>query len=90
MAPAGARGDGCFIPATPFAQVEIPDQRALIHFADGTETLVIDSAFKGEGTNFAWIIPVPSVPTVEPVTTGLFPTLQALFQPRVVHEPTEF
>jgi hypothetical protein len=45
---------------------------------------VIDTAFKGSGTNFAWIIPVPSVPTVEPATTGLFSTLQIIFQPKIV------
>jgi hypothetical protein len=86
LLPATLRGDGGFIPATAFERVQIPDQRALIHFANGTETLVIDTAFKGDGTNFAWIIPVPSVPTLEPATTGLFTTLQFLFQPRIIHE----
>jgi hypothetical protein len=61
--PVCALGDGGFIPSTAFQKVEIPDQRALIHFADGKEALVIDTAFKGDGTNFAWIIPVPSVLT---------------------------
>ena len=77
--------DGCFIPATAFAQVRIPDQRALIHYANGTETLVIDTAFQGAGTNFAWIIPVPSLPTVEAASPGLFPTLEGIFHPRVIH-----
>jgi hypothetical protein len=83
--PLRAFGDGGFIPTTSFASVTIPDQQALIHFENGTETLVVDTAFKGEGTNFAWIVPVPSVPTVEPATTGLFTTLQIIFQPRVVN-----
>jgi len=85
MAPAGVLADGCFIPPTAFAKVEIPDQRALIHYANGAETLVIDTSFKGEGTNFAWIVPVPSQPKVEAATTGLFPTLQAIFQPEIIH-----
>lgn len=84
--PVCAFGDGGFIPSTAFERVQIPDQRALIHFADGKETLVIDTAFKGSGTNFAWIIPVPAVPTVEPATTGLFSTLQILFQPKIIHD----
>src|SRR5690349_6150137 len=88
LLPATAFGDGGFIPATALQRVQIPDQRALIHFADGTETLVIDTAFKGEGTNFAWIIPVPAIPTVETATTGLFTTLQIIFQPRIVHGVT--
>jgi hypothetical protein len=84
--PLAALGDGGFVSATAFERVQIPDQRALIHFTNGTETLVIDTAFRGEGTNFAWIIPVPSVPTVEPATAGLFTTLQILFQPEIVHD----
>jgi hypothetical protein len=84
--PTIALGDGGFIPATVFEKVQIPDQRALIHFAAGDETLVIDTAFKGDGTNFAWIIPVPSVPVVESATAGLFPTLQILFQPEIIHD----
>ncbi len=83
--PRCAWGDGCVIPATAFARMEIPDQRALIHFADGKETLVIDTAFKGEGTNFAWIVPVPSKPEVEAASPGLFTTLQFVFQPVVNH-----
>jgi hypothetical protein len=90
LIPVCALGDGGFIPSTAFQKVEIPDQRALIHFADGKETLVIDTAFKGSGTNFAWIIPVPSVPTVEPATTGLFSTLQIIFQPKIVHNVTGY
>jgi hypothetical protein len=90
LIPVCALGDGGFIPSTAFQKVEIPDQRALIHFADGKETLVIDTAFKGNGTNFAWIIPVPSMPTVEPATTGLFSTLQMIFKPRIVHNVTGY
>jgi len=85
IAPPGAYGDGCFIPPTAFARVQIPDQRALIHFDQGTETLVIDTSFKGDGTNFAWIVPVPSAPKVETTTTGLFPTLETIFQPNIIH-----
>ena len=40
LAPVRAFADGCVIPATAIAKVQIPDQQALIHFADGTETLV--------------------------------------------------
>lgn len=85
IAPPGAYGDGCFIPPTAYARVEIPDQRALIHFDQGTEMLVIDTAFKGAGTNFAWIVPVPSRPKVETATPGLFTTLQTIFQPKIIH-----
>ena len=89
IAPVRVHGDGCFIPPTAFAKVEIHDQRALIHFDKGTETLVIDTSFKGDGTNFAWIVPTPSAPKVEIATTGLFPTLQTIFQPEVNHNVSQ-
>src|SRR5580658_2991101 len=76
IAPSGAYGDGCIILPTALAKAQVPDQRALIRFDHGTETLVIDTAFKGDGTNFAWIVPTPSNPKVEIATTGLFATLQ--------------
>jgi hypothetical protein len=90
IVPPGAYGDGCIIPPTAFAKVQIPDQRALIRYDQGMETLVIDTSFKGNGTNFAWIVPVPSAPKVEIATTGLFPTLQTIFQPEIIHNVPPF
>ena len=74
-----------FRPTAIPTQVTIPDQRALIHFTNGIERLVIETRFTGAGTNFAWVVPLPSQPVVEPASTGVFPTLQYLFQPRVTH-----
>jgi hypothetical protein len=82
--PVAASGDGMVIPQRAYALPEIPDQQALLHYANGTETLVIETSFKGQGTNFAWIVPLPSEPKIEPVSAGLFPTLQTIFQPKVV------
>jgi hypothetical protein len=79
-----ARSDGKIVPSIGYAPVLIPDQRALIHWADGVERLAIDTSFVGQGTNFAWVVPLPSAPIIEPASSGLFPTLQVLFQPRVV------
>lgn len=77
----------------------IPDQRALIHFADGVQTLVIETRFESSGSplggqgssgepsasgEFAWVVPVPSVPELIEVTPGLMPTVQAVFEPRVL------
>jgi len=52
--------DGGFVAESAVAKVSIPDQRALIHFSDGVETLVIDNI-----TNFfrpfrAWTFSHPS------------------------------
>jgi hypothetical protein len=65
--------------------VTIPDQRALIHYTNGMQRLVIETRFVGAGTNFAWVIPLPSPPVIEAATTGLFPTLQHLFRPTITH-----
>ncbi|MGD0999958.1 MAG: DUF2330 domain-containing protein [Candidatus Brocadiia bacterium] len=66
------------------AKPRIPDQSALITFDGKTERLVIETAIEGEGTEFAWVVPVPSMPKVEAATPGLFPTLRAITSPRLV------
>jgi hypothetical protein len=67
-----------------YARIPIPDQQALICFSNGVEHLVFEASFIAEGTNFGWVVPVPSEPTVTVATRGLFPTLRNIFQP-VVH-----
>jgi len=80
-----AQADGMVVPEVFFPKVEIPNQQALIHWADGIERLVIETSFLGEGTNFAWVVPLPSVPEVKPVSEGFFVSLQRPFQPRLMH-----
>ncbi len=80
-----ASADGCFVAPTANVKITIPDQEALIHYRDGVETLVIETRFNAEGDRFAWLVPLPAMPQIAPVTTGVFPTLRILFQPRVVH-----
>jgi hypothetical protein len=85
--PSAALADGGVIPSTAYpAKVTIPDQRALICFSNGTERLVIETRFTGAGTNFAWVVPLPSRPVIEEATTGLFPTLQYIFRTEIVHD----
>jgi len=77
-------GDGMVRPAVAFpAAVTIPDQQALIYYTNGMERLVVETRFSGAGTNFVWVVPLPSQPVVEAATTGLFPTLQYLFAPEI-------
>ena len=68
--------------------VRTPDQRALIHFEDGIQRLVIETAFAAEGTNFAWVVPLPSEPKIEAVSTNFFPDLSRTFQARLVYQPS--
>lgn len=79
-----ARGDGKVLPPVLLAQeVAMPDQRALLAWKDGVETLVIESSFVGEGTDFAWVVPLPAKPEVEAATRGTLPSVAALMLPVV-------
>lgn len=64
----------------------MPRQRAIIAW-DGTEQrLAIDTAFTGEGTEFAWLVPLPSEPEILPATKGMFDTAAVLTAPRLKTE----
>lgn len=82
--PFSAPADGVVIPPTALPDpVNIPDQRALISFSNGVERLVIETRFTGMGTNFAWVVPLPSRPVIEAATPGLFPTVAFQLRPEV-------
>jgi hypothetical protein len=72
------------------ANVTIPDQRALLCWSNGVEQLAIDTHFMADGTNFAWVVPLPSEPKITEATTGLFNTLDYIFRPPIVHEVFPF
>jgi uncharacterized membrane protein YoaK (UPF0700 family) len=67
----------------------MPDQQALIHFDGKVQTLAIETRFEGDGTDFAWVVPLPSIPEISAATTGLFPTLRAVFAPRLADPDAE-
>ena len=72
------------------ANVAIPEQRALLCWSNGTEQLAIDTHFIADGTNFAWVVPLPSEPKIKEATTGLFNTLDYIFRAPIVHEIIPF
>jgi hypothetical protein len=76
-----------FPPVAISTEVRMPDQRALLVWSNGVERLAIETRIVGEGTNFAWVVPLPAAPRVDATTTGLFPTLAWLTPPNVVHAP---
>ncbi len=83
-----AWADGkAYPPVAISTEVTMPDQRALLVWSNGVERLAIETRIVGEGTNFAWVVPLPSVPRVEAATVGLFPTLAWLTPPKVVDAP---
>jgi hypothetical protein len=77
--------DGMVVPQVYYQKVEIPDQQALICYAGGVERLVIETSFRGDGTNFAWVVPLPSAPTINPVSEGFFEGLRAMFRPKLIY-----
>lgn len=87
---ATAAADGMVFPQQFFPKVAIPNQQALIAFSNGVERLVIETAFWGEGTNFAWVVPLPSAPEVKPVSENFFNSLRRAFMPRLIHEVTPY
>ena len=87
---AAARADGIVVPARAVVKpARTPDQRALLRFDGDKETLVVETTVQGEGRDFAWVLPLPSAPTIEASTTGLFPTLEYMAAPEIVDERVE-
>ncbi len=81
-----------FPPVAISTEVRMPDQRALLVWSNGVERLAIETRIVGEGTNFAWVVPLPAVPQVDATTTGLFPKAgpfadHLLVRPRTVCGP---
>ena len=62
-------------------------QKGVIWYENGTETLIISTAFKGNAASFGWLIPVPAKPTVEKASDELFTSLNDLTQPRYSSQP---
>ncbi|KAF0180878.1 MAG: hypothetical protein FD161_596 [Limisphaerales bacterium] len=86
--PAHARADGKVFSQVTAVKTVTPDQRALLHLAGGTETLVVETTFVGAGTNFAWVVPLPGAPEITAVPRTVFMNLERLFQPEVIHKQT--
>ncbi|MBC8097734.1 MAG: DUF2330 domain-containing protein [Akkermansiaceae bacterium] len=89
LLPLTAAADGkVFSQRAVIAEAFIPDQRALICWSNGVQRLVIETRFAGEGTNFAWVVPLPSQPEIEPATSGVFATLAYQLRPELIHQPS--
>lgn len=81
-----ARGDGKFFEMASKKAPTIPQQRAIVRYKDGVERLLIESALEGEGTEFGWVIPLPSPPTkLEKASAGFLNTLAIEMQPKITH-----
>jgi len=75
--PQAALADGMVIaPETQW--IEETDQKAVIFYDQGVETLILSITFQGDAEDFGWIVPVPSRPAVTKGSEELFTTLEEL------------
>lgn len=92
---AQARADGkAFHSAAP--NLTMPDQRAIIVWKDGVQTLVISTAIDmpaaADGAKSAWVVPLPTAgkaPEVFPVDAGVFDAARAACTPRLARVPAD-
>jgi len=76
--------DGFFIPTARKKIPDIPFQRALVKYREGTEALIVESSLIGKGGDYGWLIPVPSPPKkFEKVSPGLLKTISLQIQPQI-------
>ncbi len=77
---AGIFADGWFDPP-PDYYIEQQAQVAIIKHTAGKEELIIDVKFQGNSKDFAWVIPLPALPSVDSVPVQLFYNLQDFSRP---------
>ncbi|MCK4745207.1 DUF2330 domain-containing protein [Candidatus Parcubacteria bacterium] len=77
LVPSVIFADGMMI-APPNRYIFETDQKAVIFFEDGMETLILSTSFKGDADDFGWIVPTPSRPEVEKASKEIFTALREL------------
>lgn len=77
-----AQACGCFTPPDPSVPVVQAGERILFAMKDGTVTAHIQIQYQGSASDFGWLLPLPSVPTLELGTDELFNQLTSTTQPK--------
>ncbi len=76
--------DGAYIPPE-YGTAESADQRAIVVDHGATQTLVLETAYEGDLSDFAWVIPLPSLiqsAGISTVSQGVFSALENQSAPR--------
>lgn len=73
---------GCFTPPDPSVPIVQAGERIAFAMSDGVVTAHIQIQYQGTATDFGWLLPLPSVPTLELGTDELFTQLTATTQPK--------
>lgn len=85
--PAFADG-GIFPPYGRWGDVGMPGQKAILLYDEetGHEDLILSVQLLGEVSEAAWVVPLPSVPAVQPASAEWFVQLSDLTQPEIVYK----
>jgi hypothetical protein len=54
------------------------DQKAVVFYDKGVESLILSITFQGNANDFGWIVPTPTKPTINKGSDELFTNLQSL------------
>src|SRR5437016_5987374 len=73
---------GCFTPPDPSVPVVQAGVKILFSIDSGMVTAHIQIQYAGSAQDFGWLLPLPSVPTLELGTDELFSQLYAQTQPK--------
>jgi hypothetical protein len=73
---------GCFTPPDPSVPIVQAGERILFAMAGGQVTAHIQIQYQGSASDFGWLLPLPSVPTLELGTDELFTDLTTTTQPK--------
>lgn len=84
-----ALADGMFLTSMA-PEIRENSQMAFIRHENGQEDLRILPAFYGNAREFAWIVPVPAIPTLETADAELFYQAATLAQPHYQHRDAEW
>jgi uncharacterized protein (TIGR03382 family) len=77
-----AEACGCFAPPDPSVPIVQTGEQIAFAMKDGVVTAHIQVQYAGEADEFAWLVPLPSQPTMSLGTDELFAQLVATTQPR--------
>src|SRR4051812_17743359 len=77
LAPSTALACGCFAPPDPANPVNQAGEKILFSVANGQVTAIIQIQYSGDATDFGWLLPLPSVPTLEVSADEVFASLMA-------------
>jgi len=82
-----ARGDGIVLgPRMSGIKPTIPSQRAFLMQRGGVETMIVESSLDAPAGDYAWVVPVPSVPRVDQGSADALRRLDDAMAPTVDNE----